>query len=53
MAFAIKRRTPPLNGTNFLPFFLLQLNLIYMKRILQLVYVKIIILKFTYNWFEH
>ena len=49
MAFAIKRRTH-LNGTNFEPFFypaffLLQLNLIYMKRILHLVPVKIIILK--------
>ena len=52
MAFAIKRRTH-LNGTNFEPFFypaffLLQLNLIYMKRILHLVPVKIINLKSSY-----
>ena len=54
MAFAIKRRTH-LNGTNFEPFFypaffLLQLNLIYMKRILHLVPVKIIIFNFSYSW---
>ena len=46
MTFAIKRRTPlPLNGTFFHPFFyptffLLQLNLTYMKWILNLVSVK-------------
>ena len=55
MAFAIKRWTP-LNGTNFhsfLPnFFLLQLNLTYMKRIIPLVSVKNITFKSSYNWFK-
>ena len=57
IAFAIKRRTPPLKALisiHFLPhFFLLQLNLTYMKPILQLVPVKVIILKSSYNWFKY
>ena len=54
MEFSIKRQTP-LNEHNFHPFFpptffLPQLNLTYMKRILHLVPVKIFILKSFYNW---
>ena len=50
MAFVIKRQPPnPLNGTNFHPFlphfFLLQLNLPYIKRILHVVSVKNITFK--------
>ena len=58
MAFAIKRRPlPPLNGTNFHPFFttlffLLQLNLTHMKHILHLASVKNITFKSSYNWFK-
>ena len=53
MAFAIRRRPTPLNGTNFHPFlphfFLLQLNPAYMKRIL---HFKNITFKSSYNWFK-
>ena len=57
---AIKRQTPPpLNGTNFhqclffLPrFFLLQLNITYMKLILHLASVKNLTFKSSYNWFK-
>ena len=56
MAFAIKRRIPPLNGVNFYPFlphfFLLQLNLTYMKCISHPFPVKITIHKSSYNWFK-
>ena len=53
MSIAIKRRPPPLMALTsilFLPhFFLLQLNLTYMKRIL---HFKNITLKSSYNWFK-
>ena len=57
MVFAIRRPTPrphPLNGTNFVTFFyptffLLQLNLTYMKRIL---HFQNITFKSSYNWFK-
>ena len=54
MAFAIRRPTPPLNGKHFQtlfypPFFLLQLNPTYMKRIL---HFKKITFKSPYNWFK-
>ena len=54
MVFAIRRRPPPLNGTNFQTFFyptffLLQLNPTYMKRIL---HFKNITFKSSYNWFK-
>ena len=53
MAFAIKRRPHPLMALisiHYLPhFFLLQLNLAYMKRILHLGPVKIFILKSSYT----
>ena len=57
MAFAIKRRTPSpplmaLISIHFFLFFLLQLNLTYMKRILHLVSDKNITLKSSYNWFK-
>ena len=57
MDFAIRRRTPTLNGTNFQKFFyptffLFQLNFAYMKRILHLVSVKNITFKSSYNWFK-
>ena len=51
MAFAIKRLA--LISIHFCPsFFLLQLNLTYMKGILHLVPVKIIIRMFSYNKFK-
>ena len=54
MAFAIDRSTPPPFYPFFTPLFvLLQLNLTYMKRILNLVLVKIIILKSSFNWFKY
>ena len=54
MVFAIRRKTPPLNGTNFQTFFyptffLLQLNPSYIKH---LVSVKNIAFKSSYNWFK-
>ena len=55
MAFAMKRRTSPLMALisiYFFYFFLMQLNLTYIKRILHMVPVKIIILKPSYNWFK-
>ena len=56
MAFAIRHRPPPLNGTNFqtffTPLFLLQLNPTYTKRMLHLLLVKNIISKSSYNWFK-
>ena len=56
MAFAIKRRPPPLMALIFIQFFptcfLLQLNPTYMKRILHLVPANIIIFKSSYNWFK-
>ena len=56
MVFAIRRRTlPPLMAQIFIhlftpPFFLLQLNLTYMKRILHLVSVKNVTFKSSYYW---
>ena len=52
---AIERQTLPtlmaLISIHFFPtFFLLQLNLTYLKRILHVIPVKIIILKSSYNW---
>ena len=55
MAFAIKRPPPlmALISIHFYPtFFLLQLNLTWMKRILHLVSVKNITFKSSYNWFK-
>ena len=59
MAFAIKGPTPPppplmakFPDIFYPTFFLLQLNPIYMKRILNLVSVKNITLKSSYNWFK-
>jgi len=54
--FSIKRQTPPLMNKisiHFLPhFFLMQLNLTYIKRILHLVSVKNITFKSPHNWFK-
>merc|ERR1711963_990232 len=56
MEFSIKHQTPPLMdkiSIHFLPhFFLLQLNLTYIKRILHLVSVKNITIKSSHNWFK-
>ena len=55
--FSIKRQTPPLMDKisfHFLPyFFLMQLNITYIKRILHLVSVKNITFKSCYNWFKN
>ena len=59
MVFAIRRRTlPPLMAQIFIhlftpPFFLLQLNPTYMKRILHFVPLKNIVFKSSYNWFKY
>jgi len=54
--FSIKRQTPPLMDKisfHFLPyFFLMQLNITYIKRILHLVSVKNITFKSPHNWFK-
>ena len=56
MDFSIRRRTPPtlmdILLPHFLSFAILQLNPIFMKRILHLVLVKNITFKFSYNWFK-
>ena len=52
MTFAIRRLTPPLPSNPFLHYFILQLNLTYMKLILHLFPVKNIIFKSSFNWFK-
>ena len=57
MEFSIKRLIPPLMAQISIHlftqlFFLLQLDLTFMKQILHLVLVKIIILKAYDNWFK-